>query len=307
MKPKHTISFGFLTQSEMVRAFEMARTTSFENVNAKIRPFMHFFFWMGQGPSPDAHQVLTTRSKILQMLPITFFVLCNIILFVSGAVLQNYCNKPLGQRNLIMNFYLITELTSNCVVYLQFFINQGDLNNAVREFNEVAQMISLNSGCQPEMVKLFTLIRWKMFFVSITYMSDICPYFLPSIAGVEHLELSVLLDLLQSTTTIACMHGILYTNLLNFYMKAMNNTLIGHSMSSDVHHTMDNDELVFLKKIKMIHFRLWSIAQNVNRFFGCGLGAILLRNFMDTTFAIYWAFLIINNREKLHLVHLIRT
>lgn len=267
---------------------------------------MQFFFWMGQGPSPDAHQALTTSRKILQMLPITFFVLCNIALFTYGVVLQNFYKEGYGKHKVIRNFYLITELASNMLVYLQFAMNKGELNKAVREFNEVARMISLNFGCQPELVKLFTQIRWKMFFISIIYVLDICPYFLPpKVAGTD-LKLGVFLDVLQSTTTIASMHGILYINMLNFYMKATNSLLIRHSMSSEIHHTMDNEELVFLKKMKMIHFRLWNIAQNVNRFFGCGLGAILLRNFMDSTFAIYWSFLIINNREKLPLVQLIR-
>lgn len=284
----------------------MAKTTSFEHVNSKIRPYMQFFFWMGQGPSPDAHQALTTSRKILQMLPITFFVLCNIALFTYGVVLQNFYKEGYGKHKVIRNFYLITELASNMLVYLQFAMNKGELNKAVREFNEVARMISLNFGCQPELVKLFTQIRWKMFFISIIYVLDICPYFLPpKVAGTD-LKLGVFLDVLQSTTTIASMHGILYINMLNFYMKATNSLLIRHSMSSEIHHTMDNEELVFLKKMKMIHFRLWNIAQNVNRFFGCGLGAILLRNFMDSTFAIYWSFLIINNREKLPLVQLIR-
>lgn len=268
---------------------------------------MQFFFWMGQGPSPDAHKASTTGSKIFQTLPITFFVLCNISLLTSGAVLQNFYSETHGAKNLIRNFYLITELVSNMFVYLQFAINRSELNKAVREFNEVAQMISLNFGCQPELRKLFTQIRWKMFFILITYILDICPYFLPSMVTGINLELGIHLDVLQSTTAIGCMHGVLYINLLNFYMKAMNSTLIHHSMSSEIHHTMGNEEFVFLKKMKMIHFRLWSIAQNVNRFFGCGLGAMLLRNFMDSTFGIYWGFLIINNREKLQLIQLIRT
>lgn len=286
----------------------MAKTTSFETITARLRPYLLFFFWVGQGPAPESPQKLSIKSKILRMLPSTFFTLFHLCLFTVGAVLQNVYRKTHGKHNnLITNFYLIIEITTNFIIHMQCITSKSVLNKAVREFNDVAHMISSNFGCQPELDKLFKRIRMTMFAILLTYVLDICLYLVPTLAVGKKLKLSLLLDVLQSATAIGCMHGVLYINLLNFYMTTLNKSLEGHSVCSGIHHAMGNEEFVFLNKMKMIHFRLWNIAQNVNRFFGCGLGAILLRNFVDATFGIYWAFLIINNRSAISLIQLIRT
>lgn len=265
---------------------------------------MQFFFWLGHGPSPE----LSTKSKILQMLPSTLFIVYHTCVFTSGGVLQNVYRETYGKHNnLITNFYLITEITTNVILYWQFVVNKGVLNKAVREFHEVAQMIYVNFGCQPELNKPFRRIRMKMFWILLTYTMDSCIYLVPSLKVGKRLGLSLHFDVLQSATTIGCMHGVLYINLLNLYMKTLNQILKCHSMTSEIHHTMGNEQVVLLNKMKMIHFRLWNIAQDINRFFGCGLGAMLLRNFVDSTFGIYWAFLITSNRGTTNLIQLIRT
>lgn len=239
-------------------------------------------------------------------MPNTLFLLGHIGLYTSGVVMQNVYRETYGkQNNLITNFYLITEFISNMIIYLQCATNQFVLNKTVREFDEVAQMIRLNFGCEPELNTLFKQIRKKMFWILLTYTIEFIIYLLPLTVTGTKLLLSLHLDVLQSGTIIGCMHGILYINLLNFYMKTLNQIFI-HSMSNEIHHIIDNEQFVFLNKMKILHFRLWNIAQNINQFFGCGLGAIFLRNFVDATFGIYWSFLIINNRESQSLFQLIR-
>lgn len=294
-------------QSELVPVIEMTRTTSFGSVTAKIRPYMQFFFWLGQGPSPVALQKLSTKVKILRSLPTLFSALCHVCLFTSGAILQNVYRETYGKHNnLITNLYLIMELTTNMIIYLQCAINKDVLSKIVGEFTEVAQMISSNFECQPEWDKSFKRIRMKMFCILFAYLVDSCIYLVPTLKVGKRMGLSLHFDILQSGSTIGCMHSLLYINLLDFYMKSLNTTL-KYSMPRDIHTMADGDEqIVFLKKMKMIHFRLWSIAQDISQFFGFGLGAILLRNFVDSTFGIYWAFLIINNQEKIPLIQMIR-
>lgn len=297
-------------QFEFIGTIKMTQTTSFETLATKIHPYMKFFFWLGQGPSPNIRtpRKSSIRSRMVQLLPASLFLLAHALLFLIGAVLQNFYRKTYGKtNNAIANVYLFTEITTNIAIYSQFFFNRDVLTKAVQEFNEVAQMIRGNFGCSLELSKPFCRTRVKMFCILITYIVDSCIYFLPTLHVSKKLQLSVLFDVLQSATAVSSMHSILYINVLNFYMKTLNKTLKNHSMASGIHHTMGDDQAVFLNKIKMVHFRLWTIAQKINQFFGCGLVVVLLRNFVDTTFGIYWAFLIINNRGTVPIIQLIRT
>lgn len=270
---------------------------------------MRFFFWLGHGPSPASPRKLSAARKILRMLPNIIFLLFDMLLVTFTIVLRDFYEDPQNRKNLISSSYIFTELATNVIIYLQFVFNKDVLNRVVREFDEVAQVISLNFGGQPEWDKMLKQIRMKMFWISSAYILDICLYFLRSLLPSMFLSKkwpSVLLyDAMRSVTVIGCMHIVLYINLLNFYLKTLNRTLIRCSTTCEIYHTMDTDQFVFLHRIKLIHFRLWNIAQDINRFFGCGLGAILLRNFADATFGIYWAFLILNNQNSWLL--LIRT
>lgn len=268
---------------------------------------MQFFFWLGQGPSPDAPLRTSANSKILQRIPNTFFIVAHVSLFISGAILQNVFTETYGKHYLITNFYLIIELTANIIVYAQFIANKSVLNKTIHAFNEVNQMIRLNFGCQPEFDRSIGRTRMKMFCILFTFAVDISLYLLPPAMLGDKLELSVHLEVLQSATAIGCMHAVLYINLLSFYMKTLNKVLVRKSKSSGIYHTAEHDQVLLLNKIKMIHFHFWNIAQDINRFFGCGLGAILLRNFVDSTFGIYWAFLLMDNHDPFSLIQLIRT
>lgn len=270
---------------------------------------MRFFFWLGHGPSPASPRKLSTARKILRMLPNTIFLLFDILLVTFTVVLRDFYSEPQNKKSLISSLYIITEFATNIIIHLQFVFNKDVLNRVVREFDEVAQVISLNFGSQPEWDKMLKRIRTKMFWISSVYTLDICLYFLrallPSMFLSKKWPSVLLYDVMRSVTVIGCMHIVLYIKLLNFYLKTLNKTLIRYSTSCEIYRTMDNDQFVFLHRIKLIHFRLWNIAQDINRYFGCGLGAILLRNFADATFGIYWAFLILNNKNSWLL--LIRT
>lgn len=301
-------NFPFCVQSEFICAIDMTRTTSFGSVAAKIRPYMRFFFWLGQGPSPTVLRESSTKRKVFEVLPNTLFLLCDICLVTIGVVLAKSSRQ--GRKKWVTNLYIVTEFTTNIIILLQFAINKGILNKVVREFTAVAQLISSNFECHPKWDKLFKQIRMKMFWILLSHILSISLYLLPTMLVNKKLRMSLHFDAMQFTTAIGCMHGVLYINLLGFYMKTLNKTLMHYSASNGIHHTMGdgNEQFMFLKKMKMIHFRLWSIAQDINRFFGFGLGAILLRNFVDGTFEIYWAFLIIQNkRDTRALVQLIRT
>lgn len=156
----------------------------------------------------------------------TLFIVYHTCMFASDSVLQNVYTESYGKHNLITNFYLITEFTSNVILYSKFVVNKGILNKVVRELIEVAYMIRLIFGGQPEMNKLFKCIRMKMFWISFTYPLDICLYLLPSIVLGDKLKLSVHMEASQSATAIGCMHGLLYIKLSGFYMKTLNKTLI---------------------------------------------------------------------------------
>lgn len=55
----------------------------------------------------------------------------------------------------------------------------------------------------------------------------------------------------------------------------------------------DDVRLKAIKRFKLVYYRLWRCTQHMNNFFGLSIGTIVLWNFVDASFGVYWGYQIL--------------
>lgn len=118
----------------------------------------------------------------------------------------------------------------------------------------------------------------------------------PSIVVLSSWEYSPSLYFLQFPIIMSCAHNIIYVELLRFYLRALNSSIMGETVSTLnvnhmlVYHFYEKRKIIFLKNrlklFKRIHLALWMITEHINSFFGWSITMNLLSNIFDF-FMIY--------------------
>lgn len=283
----------------------MAKLTN--NLVTKIQPYTKFFYSLGQCPyatlfvfkkQPKLHKLLTNLPQILYW---TLFI----GLFITGILYENSHKKNPGKpSNVLFYIYYIMEFTVNSIIYFQCIFNTSALKDAIREFKEVTDMFQTSFGHQIDFNKYFIRIWKKILLIGFAFLVKTIIFMFPPKVRAKKYFSSFQLDILQSTIMIAIIQSLFYIDLLNFFLKNLNSIIENDADSKQ--YTNREKQQTYLKNIKIIHYRLWRIAQQINRFFGWGLIAIILRNFLDSSFAIYWTFMIIKKNPKYPLIKMIR-
>lgn len=105
------------------------------------------------------------------------------------------------------------------------------------------------------------------------------------------------LRILQVLTVCTFLQIIFYVDNLTFHIKQLN-VVIGKELVRKKSIFTGNSNSVGnrqkLKTIKVLHYRIWSVAQNINSLFGWSLIALILNGFLDFIYCAYWVY------EELH-------
>lgn len=262
-----------------------------KEITSKISPYFLFFYYVGQSPSLFLKSPLRLFQRF-PTLPSIIFLCLHSGLFFTGVIYQ-FILQTYQANNLIICLYFVTELIVSSVIFVQSKIYRITLEQIHDEIKSVATLFPSECDFIGRFRQSLKYFRNKMIAVSTIFIVDNTLNLIPYLDIEKHLFADLHLTILQTATVIACMHGMLYIDLLNFNL-TMLNSLIDRQMTD----TGFDVKIDLLKKSHWIHFKLWNIAKNISQSFGWGIGAILIRNFLDISFIIYWTFVEISRHEN---------
>lgn len=273
------------------------------DVHGSLKFYAKLFYVVGQSPAINTNNCLfsSKKSGFLWEVPTLAFIVISMVLLASAIILQNLFRDSYGEPNgLITNLTIFSECSANFIFYIQCIRNHGNLNEVWRYPKDIYHLVKGNYKCQINVDLIKTRIFRKMFLIFISYLIEICFYVAWCFVA-DNWYIRIHLKAFKFTSVMACMHAIMYTELLHFYLEHLNATIV-----KDLETNEPLDNVVYIKAhqfestfdkmrtMKNIHFRLWKIGQEINLYFGWGLVAIITRNFLNATYDIYWMLLLVN-------------
>lgn len=277
------------------------------NLNKALRPYLKLFYFTGQSPSINLANYLckTQKENIIEKLPALLFIILATMLFTSSVILQNFMKDSYGESNsMIANLSILTECSSNYIFYMQCLYNGGSLGEVWNAFKDIYLLFKTNFKYHIDSDVYLKRTFWKIFMIFVSYFMEIS-FYVPWCFVGRGWYIGIHLKGFQFASVVANIQAVMYVELLHFYLEHLNVVIIetpenNELITNDITFIKTNQSEVAIDNLKMfknIHFRLWKVTQEINTFFGWGLAAIIIRNFLDASYDIYWAFLIINNAK----------
>lgn len=97
---------------------------------------------------------------------------------------------------------------------------------------------------------------------------------------------------------------IFYVDFMTFTLQSLNNKLTKMMSERNIFWCQQEYQkwLHIVHQIKMIHFKLWKIARNVNSMFGWFLVALMIELTTTSASEVFWAFTMANNTDDDHFL-----
>lgn len=268
----------------------------------------------GQSPNDSLDPFIKSqKNNCKQRVPVILFIFISTVLFASFIVLHNllkcYCREA---NSMITISAIIMEFLANCICYSQCIRNDGNLNGIWRTCTDIILIFKVNFKCKIHMAIYQKRILWKLLPLVVSYGIAICLFIPWCIVGHDW-YVGIHFKGFQFILIMANAHVLVYIELLYFYLEQLNGIINEASVTSSIGtNEFISNGISFIKinqhdvamenlrTFKNIHFRLWQMAQEINMFFGWILAAIIVRNFLDASYGIYSAFLVINDNNNTH-------
>lgn len=108
---------------------------------------------------------------------------------------------------------------------------------------------------------------------------------------------SVILSMIRATYPLQLLHFVLYSDIATMFFKQLNEKFNQTPIS-----VRKSDQIEFLKYVKLVHYDLWKLIDEINTFFGWNLLFMTMFWFIYITHQLYWIFL--NTQEKVNVLQL---
>lgn len=276
-----------------------------------FKPYYHLFYIFGQSPHlgdivsrkhVETSVIPSGCRKLLFHLPLLVFtvlVLATSFIGIWGHVVSF---RSIRSTHQIMKYlFFPNETICNLIIISQCLFGRVTLAKIVYGFLAVDQILR----CELKFPVRYNELKWRTFqsvFPVITSFTVSVNVFLLSwYFKFSSWEYSPSLYFLQFPIIMSCAHNIIYVELLRFYLRALNSSIMGETVSTLnvnhmlVYHFYEKRKIIFLKNrlklFKRIHLALWMITEHINSFFGWSITMNLLSNIFDFVYDIHWLYL----------------
>lgn len=270
------------------------------NFRRSIKTYVQFFYGVGLSPYRAG---LQTRSKKLSCSDITnivWFILC-LYLFIT-YFLENMRTADVISKTSDFVYYLdlLFEIIRAASVFLQCMIRKQTFYDINFTFQEIESYFYTRLQHRVSYQSFRRRFNLKALIIILAYSQ----YLVGHIIRLTRGYVSSQMRILQALTVLTYIHIIFYIEALSYHLDQLN-VVIKKDMlqcnSSSLSRATNN--LRFqnqLKSLKWIHFRLWLVAQHINRAFGSILITLTLYSFMDLVVCAYWFYEEIEDRADVY-------
>lgn len=271
-----------------------------------VRSYMRFFHLFGQSLYPLEYRSRDERSKwhrIKVIIPSMFMFLVNLALCVAGLLVVNHGSKSIVKSDYVsVNVLFFCNLIKTFAVLHQNFAYDDLLGEILRKFYSIELFFRDNLRNPILFTSFKRAYVKKLFWIFGSFaILSITIAFRHIIHGLDTID--VILDAMKLFLIIAYMQIVLFIDLVAFCLKHLNATI-----AREISYWGAENGYVFvvkelrtldmirhqLCKYKIVHFRLWKIAEQLNEYFGWTMLTIILLSFVDLVTITLWQLRVLN-------------
>lgn len=253
--------------------------------------YLNVFYFIGLSPyRPERQPRLVICSKLFAFLPFLILQSCAI----SSLLILNI-NGPLPQYTVaettILNIQCTCDLARSTFLLMQCILFEHTMVELIKILNELEIFFKRflhHRICYREFIGKY---RQKAYFVFSCYLIYVASFAVRVILQDKaSTTVARIKKLPQLITACSFVQLLFFIELMSFYLSQLN-SVINDDMKCLAEGMWSARSIrVRLKYYKIVYFRIWTVSQRVNRFFGYGLVTNLLDTFICTVYSAFWMY-----------------
>lgn len=265
----------------------------------RVRCFFKVFYILGLSPFSGESQ--STENK---------FGVGDICKYISFLVTSALCTNcfyiiiyyPVSEGLTPADSYIFLlnitcDMFRSAVLFVQCILHKETFNEINYDFQKIAShfYIHLQHIIPYRSFKRQFVVRILIVFSA--YIQYLIRHF---IKNPNYFGFSSRLRILQLMMISTFLQIIFYVDLLTFHLNQLN-VVIKKELAQKDNSVFDDPmpKRNKLKSIKLLHFRMWCVAQRINMVFGWGMIVLFLYAFLDFIYCFFWVYEEIRNQSSI--------
>lgn len=273
-----------------------------------IKSFLNCFQILGLSPSIPSNGdsdrpkfcVCLKLNKFLSVLPLLLQSTIPLTLILMAS--YDYYTGPWEKYHIFFvmgNFFNICEvgrafsISFGCLFYRQQFLEFIDL---LSEINVYFMMHLYHTISHKRLVKRFFC---QILIIFVAYIVYISMFFVNNILRQKNNPNLWQIKLIKIIIAVNILHSAFYINALDYYLEQLVFVIHRDTIDEDLMVKIRMKKMKLqryrdvqskLRHYKMIHIRIWDLAQLINQFFGWYLTAQFTQMYVEFLYTLYWLF-----------------
>lgn len=255
---------------------------------------------------PKSHH----KSWIYKCVPFIPVSVLSVVVFSSfffAFYAQNSLTSYYEAIDAIQSYSLIlSEYITNLTVIGQSFLYRRNFIQLHQKFVDIVSYANTRIKCYIQFDSFHQKYLKLVYILSgIFILTVVVRHVVWSAVANVYVQDSLLT--LQLFSIIVTLHAVFYIGLVIYLMDNINNCYqaklqVSGCILTPSHHFLcsgyEND-LISLKRLKHLHYKLWEITKFVNQTFGWSITTLIFRNWIEIAYSIYWMYIYMMTDQKL--------
>lgn len=259
--------------------------------NENLQFFRKLFVLAGISPLTTTTETNSYHKRycktILYSIPAIFSMIASITLFqISLFPDLNYDRILMILFNAY--FLMVTMVTLvaniNCLVYKRTYFNIVERINGIQNSFEFYCKMEVNYH------KLVKFYRIKFCVVYLVWLEMSLVSYLIHLDDTSEMIFTTVTIVLEWSCSLACMQTILFIDHVGLFTEELNETIVSsksYFQSSELSQIRAEN----LVKLKRLHFDIWNLVQQINRYFGWLFVTLFVKYLVDIIYSLYLIFI----------------
>lgn len=252
------------------------------------------------------------KRKHCRKLPSILLIGLTFISAIIGILSVNVFEQQLfkGVEAIIANIFTLFAMANILILLPQNVVRNNIFHEMIDAFKAIEHIFIINLHWSMNYEQFRKQYRRKCLFIACSFLQSVLACIWDHVISDQIDIVSVLIKYWQAVSIVTCMHVIFYVDLLKFNLAQLNSAIenqvyleeeskYGQPRWSFKKVTAYAITIQKIKCYKMVYFRLWEIAQQINKLFGWSILAIIMQCFVDSTYCLYWMHSSIFDRTKI--------
>lgn len=251
----------------------------------KFEKFQKLFVIVGLAPVNTTNDRSTIGKKILETIsysiPSIYSMVATLTIFLF--VFPPDVNFDVTLIIIFSSYYVMVTI-SNIVVNIQCLVHRREYFRVIQRINDITDMFAFHCNREVNYQQFARSYRNKFFALCFFWMGMGIGSYVAHLGDLESNLFTAASIALEIPFSMSCMHAILFVDHVGVFIKELNKCFLSPMFQPSDSAEVMGENFV---KLKRLHFEIWNLVQQINKFFGWSLVTLFTKYLVDVTFSFY--------------------